>query len=517
MFVQDLAKQGRPEDLAIIDHERRYTYEAFAQAVENCRDRLAAAGVRPGDRVGIFSRNSADFVFAYFGIVSLGALAVPINFQLSAREVAFIIKDAGIKEILTYQPLNLVDALAQLRYDARVTQHDIKLVSKKKPDLPPAPALPAAFDDQHPCAIIYTSGTTGTPKGAVLSHRNLIANAQQMEIMHCRPEHKVLCVLPMYHAFGWTCSAIYPFYCGATVVILDQFTPKETISTIRREGINDLYVVPSICSLLTKLATKEDMHTLRLVVSGGTTLPLKIEQDFMEKFGVDICEGYGLSETSPVVTMNPPGHAKVGSIGPVVKNIDWRIVDANGNDVPYGEAGEFLVKGPNIMLGYWNNEEATQEAMRGGYFHTGDVARRDKDGYFYIIDRLKDMIISMGENIYPREVESVSRHRRSGRHRHRGQAARSGGCLLLQPARGRDDQHPRAQEIPPGKPRTLQDSARVPRATAPAAHGDRKDCEARHPQGIHGSEGAEKISCGVCPARSADRQSTRAPQPLSPK
>lgn len=407
MFVQDLARQGRPEDLAIIDHERRYTYEAFAQAVENCRDRLAAAGVRPGDRVGIFSRNSADFVFAYFGIVSLGALAVPINFQLSAREVAFIIKDAGIKEILTYQPLNLVDALAQLRYDARVTQHDIKLVSKKKPDLPAAPALPAAFDDQHPCAIIYTSGTTGTPKGAVLSHRNLIANAQQMEIMHCRPEHKVLCVLPMYHAFGWTCSAIYPFYCGATVVILDQFTPKETISTIRREGINDLYVVPSICSLLTKLATKEDMHTLRLVVSGGTTLPLKIEQDFMEKFGVDICEGYGLSETSPVVTMNPPGHAKVGSIGPVVKNIDWRIVDANGNDVPYGEAGEFLVKGPNIMLGYWNNEEATQEAMRGGYFHTGDVARRDKDGYFYIIDRLKDMIISMGENIYPREVEEL--------------------------------------------------------------------------------------------------------------
>lgn len=407
MFVHELIYQGKPDSLAIVDHERRITYRELQQHVAACRDRLYAAGVRVGDRVSIFSRNSADYVYAYMAIVSLGAIAVPINFQLSSREIAYIIKDSGSRHILTYQPLNLVDALSTLRCDMRVTQHDIRQMGKKDESLPAAPTLPPTFDEQNPCVIIYTSGTTGSPKGAVLSHRNLITNADQMSIMGCKAEHRVLCVLPMYHCFGWTCSVLYPLYCGAEVVILDSFTPKETISVIREEKINDLYIVPSICSLLTKLASKEDMASLRLVVSGGTTLPLQIEQDFMNKFGVDICEGYGLSETSPVVTMNPPEKPKVGSCGPVVPGIAWKLIDADGKEVPKGEAGEFIVKGDNIMLGYWNLPDATKNALRGGWLHTGDVARADEEGYIYIVDRLKDMIISMGENIYPREVEEL--------------------------------------------------------------------------------------------------------------
>ena len=407
MFVHELIYQGKPDSLAIVDHERRITYRELQQHVAACRDRLYAAGVRVGDRVSIFSRNSADYVYAYMAIVSLGAIAVPINFQLSSREIAYIIKDSGSRHILTYQPLNLVDALSTLRCDMRVTQHDIRQMGKKDESLPAAPTLPPTFDEQNPCVIIYTSGTTGSPKGAVLSHRNLITNADQMSIMGCKAEHHVLCVLPMYHCFGWTCSVLYPLYCGAEVVILDSFTPKETISVIREEKINDLYIVPSICSLLTKLASKEDMASLRLVVSGGTTLPLQIEQDFMNKFGVDICEGYGLSETSPVVTMNPPEKPKVGSCGPVVPGIAWKLIDADGKEVPKGEAGEFIVKGDNIMLGYWNLPDATKNALRGGWLHTGDVARADEEGYIYIVDRLKDMIISMGENIYPREVEEL--------------------------------------------------------------------------------------------------------------
>ena len=407
MLVHDLVHRGKPEAIALVDHDRRFTYAEFAEAVTNCRDRLFAAGVRMGDRVGIFSRNSAEYIFAYFGIASLGALAVPINFQLSSREIAYIIKDAGIRFLMTNEPLNLVDAMAQLRCDLRVQQIDIRTCGNKKAGIEPAPALADTFDDHHPCVIIYTSGTTGTPKGAVLSHRNLTYNAWQMEWMGCTADCRVLCVLPMYHCFGWTCSVLYSFYSGARVVILDQFTPKETIATIKNEGVTDLYIVPSICSLLTKLATKEDMKTLRLVVSGGTTLPMKIQTDFTEKFGVSICEGYGLSESSPVVTMNPPGKAKTGSIGPVVPGIRWRIVNAQGDDVPHGETGEFIVKGDNVMLGYWNLPEATHEALRGGWLHTGDVARVDPDGYLYIVDRLKDMIISMGENIYPREVEEL--------------------------------------------------------------------------------------------------------------
>jgi len=407
MLVHELVHQGAPDAIALVDHDRRFTYQEFAEAVTNCRDRLFAAGVRMGDRVGIFSRNSAEYIFAYFGIASLGALAVPINFQLSNREIAFIIKDAGIRFLMTNEPLNLVDALAQLRCDLRVQQLDIRTCGRKKPDLESAPALQASFDDHHPCVIIYTSGTTGTPKGAVLSHHNLTYNAWQMKWMGCTPESRVLCVLPMYHCFGWTCSVLYSFYSGARVVILDQFTPKETIATIRNEKVTDLYIVPSICSLLTKLASPEDMKTVRLVVSGGTTLPMKIQKDFTDKFGVSICEGYGLSESSPVVTMNPPGKAKTGSIGPVVPGIRWRIVDGNNDDVPHGETGEFIIKGDNVMLGYWNLPEATNEALRGGWLHTGDVARIDPDGYVYIVDRLKDMIISMGENIYPREVEEL--------------------------------------------------------------------------------------------------------------
>ncbi len=406
MFVHELARCGAAEALAIIDHERRITYQEFDAAVGNARDRLYAEGVRQGDRVAIFSRNSAEFIYAYFAIASLGAIAVPINFQLASREIAYILKDAGIRTLITYEPLNLADAMADLRCHLKVRQLDIRGLGEKK-DVPAAPALPSDFTEENPCVIIYTSGTTGQPKGAVLSHKNLVANAKQMAFMDCKPEHRVLCVLPMYHCFGWTCSVLYPFLSGARVVILDSFTPKETISVIRTEGITDLYVVPSICSLLTKLATAEDMKTLRLVVSGGTTLPLKIEQDFINKFGVDICEGYGLSEASPVVTMNPAEKPKVGSIGPAVPGIEWKLADATGAQVPKGEVGELVVRGDNVMLGYWNLPEATQDALRGGWLHTGDVARADEDGYLYIVDRLKDMIISMGENIYPREVEEL--------------------------------------------------------------------------------------------------------------
>ena len=407
MFVHDLIHCGKEAAIAIVDHERRFTYKEVAERVRACRNRLYAAGVREGDRVGLFSRNSAEYIFAYLGICSLGAIVVPINFQLSNREIAYIIKDAGIKDLVTYEPLNLIDALAALRCGIRLTQHDIKTLCRDKKGLADAPTVSSEFSEDNPCVIIYTSGTTGNPKGAVLSHANLIVNTKQMERVHTNSTHNVLCVLPMYHCFGWTCSVLNVLACGAKIVILDSFTPKETIATIREERVTDLYIVPSICSLLTKLASTEDMKTLRLVVSGGTTLPLKIQQDFVNKFGVDICEGYGLSETSPILTLNPPEKPKVGSCGPIVDGVEWKIVNDDGERVQTGETGELVVKGPNIMLGYWNLPDVTLDAMRGGWFHTGDVARVDEDGYVYIVDRIKDMIISMGENIYPREVEEL--------------------------------------------------------------------------------------------------------------
>ena len=407
MFVHEIIKRGAADAPALVDHDRRYTYRELGEAVLLCRDRMYAEGVRLGDRVGIFSRNCAEFLFIYLAIASLGAIAVPINFQLSRREIAYIVKDSGLEHLFSDKDLSLKEPLEALGVHDEIILHRIADWPGEETDLPEAPPLPPDFTENSPCVIIYTSGTTGSPKGAVLSHRNLVSNADQMRFMTCKPEHVVLCVLPMYHCFGWTCSVLYPLYSGASVVVLDSFTPKETIETIRTEKVTDMYVVPSICSLLTKLAEAEDMATLRLVVSGGTTLPLKIEEDFIGKFGVSICEGYGLSEASPVVTMNPAGKEKIGSIGPLVPDIEWRLVDDKGADVPLGEAGELLIKGPNVMLGYWNLPEATAVALRDGWLHTGDVARADEDGYIFIVDRLKDMIISMGENIYPREVEEI--------------------------------------------------------------------------------------------------------------
>ena len=419
MLLNNIIDQGRASDIALVDHGRRVNYSEFKEAIKYCRNKLYQMGIRQGERVAIFSRNSIEFIYAYFAVASLGAINVPINFQLSNREIAYILKDAGIEHIFTYKPLDLNEHFAdgdittkKVDFHAgithKITQHDIKELNNFDKDITEAPELPKDFSENSPCVIIYTSGTTGNPKGAVLSHKNLVRNAEQMINMGCKAEHKVLCVLPMYHCFSWTCSVLYPLSKGAAVVILDSFTPKETIETIRTEKITDMYVVPSICSLLTKLATAEDMSSLRLVVSGGTTLPVQIANDFIGKFGVEICEGYGLSESSPVVTMNPYGKPKVGSAGPIIPDIKARFVDSEGNDVPKGQEGELIIKGDNVMLGYWNMPEATKEAIdKDGWLHTGDIAKIDEDGYVFIVNRLKEMIISMGENIYPREVEEV--------------------------------------------------------------------------------------------------------------
>ena len=407
MLVHELINHGQGSDLAIVDQGRRFTYDEVKAAVRNCRNRLYAEGVKPGDRVGIFSRNSAEYIFVYMAVASLGAISIPINFQLSKREIAYIVKDAGARFLVTYELLNLVDALAALRCDIPLRQIEMKNIGTEKKGLEEAPGFPSHLDDHAPCMIIYTSGTTGTPKGAVLSHRNVVTNCYQISPLGCQSEHNVLCVLPMYHCYGWTCAVLYPLWAGATIVILSSFTPKETLRTIRDEHITDVYFVPSICSLLTKLGKPEDMASLRLVASAGTTLPVKIAEDFKAKFGKDICEVYGLSEAAPVVTLNRPNAVKLGSIGQPVLDIETRVVDAMGHDVPQGELGELICRGENVMLGYWNLPEASAEALRGGWLHTADVVRVDEDGYIFIVDRIKDMIISMGENIYPREVEEV--------------------------------------------------------------------------------------------------------------
>ena len=330
---------------------------------------------------------------------SLGAINVPINFQLSTRETAYILQDAGVEHLLTYEPLTFEEPL-------NVVQHDIATFGDKiSPD---APELPADFSENNPCVIIYTSGTTGNPKGAVLSHKNLVCNTRQCEVFKCHSKCKVLCVLPMYHCFGWTCVVLNTFYRGAELDVMRVFKPKDMVDMVRDLEITDIIIVPSIFKLVTGIAKPEDFKSVRFFMSGGTTLPDKIVEEFKKKFNRKIAEGYGLSEASPAVFLTTHGEERQGSCGKLLEGTEVRLVDEDGNDVAPGEVGEVLVRGGQVMLGYWNNPKATAEALDAdGWLHTGDVGKVDADGYYYIVSRIKEMIISMGENIYPREVEEV--------------------------------------------------------------------------------------------------------------
>ena len=398
MLVHELIKCGHAEALAIVDKDKKFSYADFAESVKKFRNRLYKIGIRQGDRVAIFSRNSAEFVFAYFATASLGAINVPINFQLSIPETAFVLKNSESKIVLTYTPLDLEKSFDK---DFQVEQYDIATFGDKDFE-DDAPDLPADFDENSPCVIIYTSGTTGNPKGAVLSHKNLI------HVFKCHRDCKVLCVLPMYHCFEWTCAVLNSFYCGAQIHIMANFKPKDMIELVRENEITDIIAVPSILSLVTALAQPEDFKSVRFAMSGGTTLPEKIISNFKEKFNLPIAEGYGLSETSPAVFLTTHGKERVGSVGNILPEEEVRLVDSEGKDVAVGEPGEVLVRGGNVMLGYWKNPDATKAAIDSeGWLHTGDVAKCDSDGYYYIVDRIKEMIISMGENIYPREVEEV--------------------------------------------------------------------------------------------------------------
>ena len=404
MLVHEILNCGRSGDLAIFDEGRNFTYAETIEEVKKFRDRLHALGVKEGDRVGIFSRNSAEFIFAYFATASLGAINVPVNFQLSSRETAFILKNSEVKHVLTYEPLDLDEFFAD---GEKVIQHDITKFAETDCEVT-APELRKDFDENSPCVIIYTSGTTGNPKGAVLSHKNLIHNTKQCEVFKCTADCKVLCVLPMYHCFEWTCAVLNTFYRGASAYVMRIFKPKEMIDMVREYGLTDLIIVPSIFRLVTALAKPADFKTVRFAMSGGTTLPEKTFQEFKEKFNLDIHDGYGLSETSPAVFLTTYGKARIGSVGNILADEEVKLVDSNGKEVATGDPGEVLVRGGNVMIGYWKNPKATAETIdKDGWLHTGDVAKADADGYFYIVNRIKEMIISMGENIYPREVEEV--------------------------------------------------------------------------------------------------------------
>lgn len=410
MLVHHLIFQGNASDVAI-HTPRTISYGQLQQEVGNYRNFFHHHGVRSGENVGLFSRNSPEFIFCYMALASLGAVVVPLNFQLTSREIAYIVRDAQMKHLVTMEALDLSDELSEQGCRGTVRQFVIPEFTADIAEnrFLPAPSFDAELPDTSPCVIIYTSGTTGNPKGAILSHKNLISNVGGFGAVlpPSTSADNILCVLPMYHSFAWTCAVLFPLSRGASITILEAFSPRETIAAIKENGVSFVFGVPPMYNYLSRVGAVEDLAGVRSFVSGGAALPQTVAEQFRQKYDRSILEGYGLSEASPVVALNPPEKIKPGSIGLPLQEVSVRTVNARGETLPPGEIGELVVQGPNVMQGYFNLPLETSRALRNGWLHTGDLAYMDIEGYVFIVDRLKDMIIINGENVYPREIEEL--------------------------------------------------------------------------------------------------------------
>ncbi|HWT95473.1 MAG TPA: long-chain fatty acid--CoA ligase [Solirubrobacteraceae bacterium] len=401
---------AHPDQVAVKLDDVALNYAVLDKATAHVAGLLREKGVQPGDRVGVMLPNVPYFPFVYYGILRAGGVVVPMNVLLKGREVAYYLSDSGAKVVFAWH-----DFGEAAEAGAKESGAECVLVEPGKIEevVFGAPEVTEVVDREPDdlAVILYTSGTTGTPKGAELTHQNMQRNAEvSADLIQYEAGAVVLGGLPLFHSFGQTCSLNTAVLRGACLTLLPRFDPAKALEIIARDEVNIFLGVPTMYGALLHAPEAEgaDTSSLKVCVSGGSAMPVEVMRAFEEKFGAVILEGYGLSETSPVASFN---HAdkerKPGSIGTPIEGVEMKVVDDDGKDVPQGEVGEIVIKGHNVMKGYWNKAEATADAIKDGWFHTGDMAKVDEDGYFFIVDRKKDMIIRGGYNVYPREIEEV--------------------------------------------------------------------------------------------------------------
>ncbi|NBE52957.1 long-chain-fatty-acid--CoA ligase [Streptomyces boluensis] len=399
------------ERVAVRQDETVLTYAQLDDASARVAALLRAKGVRAGDRVALMLPNVVHFPVAYYGVLRAGGVVVPLNPLLKAREVAFALRDSGARIVVVSPQFTDEAATAAAEVGAEClvagsTEFDA-LVRESEP-MPDAVGRTA--DDT--AVILYTSGTTGTPKGAELTHRNLVTNALTAAetLLQAGPDDVLFGGLPLFHAFGQTCALNTAVAAGAALTLLPRFDPVKALDIVCGDGVTIFLGVPTMYTALLNSGVPEglDLSRLRLAVSGGASLPVEVLHDAENRLGVTLLEGYGLSETSPVAAFNSPDRPrKAGSIGLPVRGVELRLVADDGTTAAPGAIGEIAIRGENVMKGYWNRPDATAEAIRDGWFHSGDLARVDEDGFYFIVDRKKDLIIRGGYNVYPREIEEV--------------------------------------------------------------------------------------------------------------
>jgi long-chain acyl-CoA synthetase len=431
VLLEDSAREV-PERIAVICGEKELTYAEINAQANQVANALKEIGIATGDKVALSCPNLPFFPIIYYGILKAGAVVVPLNVLLKGREIAYHLDNSDAKAYFCFegtQDLPMSEfgfegfsqtekceqfILINMSDAATAPDENSKTFSEFIKDQPTeTDAVLSNADDT--AVILYTSGTTGQPKGAELTHANMIFNARLSDTMYERRDADVhLITLPLFHSYGQSVQMNAGFYNRATIVLLPRFAPEAALALMEKHSVTIFAGVPTMYWAILNYpeADKFDLEkiskNLRLCSAGGSPLPVEVLKSFEEKFNVIIIEGYGLSETSPVATFNKMDSRRAGSVGFPVWGVEIRIVDENGKDVADGEQGEIVIRGHNIMKGYYKKPDATAAAIdEKGWFKTGDVGRRDADGYIYISDRVKDMILRGGFNVYPRELEEV--------------------------------------------------------------------------------------------------------------
>ncbi|MEG0259081.1 MAG: fatty acid--CoA ligase family protein [Lysinibacillus sp.] len=407
------------------------SYEEFEQTVGRFAKALQDLGVEKGDHVAFLLGNTPHYLISLYATLRLGATAIPINPIYTPDEISYIISNGDVKTVVALDALlplvemgvhafpqveafivcetaaDTVEKVAGLSEKAKSKTHLFSHLIARATSL----LEPVEVQSNENAIILYTSGTTGTPKGAMLTHENIYSNACDVATyLDFKADDRIIATLPVFHVFALTVVVNAPLVSGATILLAPRFSPAEIFTMAKEHKATVFAGVPTMYNFLYQLqdSNPEDFSTIRLAISGGASLPVALLHNFEEKFNVRVSEGYGLSEASPVTCFNPLDRdRKAGSIGTSIFNVENKVVDEYGQEVPVGQVGELIVRGPNVMKGYYKMAEETAIALQDGWLRTGDLARVDDEGYFYIVDRKKDMIIVGGFNVYPREVEEV--------------------------------------------------------------------------------------------------------------
>lgn len=432
IFLEQSAKRY-PSNPAVTFMDNTFTYAQLNGAANQVANGLVAKGIKPGDKVALSCFNLPYFPIIYFGVLKVGAAVVPLSVLLKEDEIEYHLSNSEAKAYFCFVG-NADLPMGKMGFEGFQNSPNCDqfyMITPKPTDPSPiegTATLGSLMAGQSPvfeshqsfaddtAVIIYTSGTTGRPKGAELTHINLLSNAMVCDdLFHYTPNDTSLIVLPLFHIFAMTCFMNAGMYRGTHAILLPKFDAEAVFGLMQKHNITVFGGVPTMYwGLLNyndvegKFDYDKISRNLRMSVSGGAALPVQVLEDFSSKFNVDILEGYGMSEGSPVVTFNQlEVGCKPGSIGTPVWGVDVRLVDVDGNDVPQGEKGELIYRGPNVMKGYFNQPEANAKTLKNGWLYSGDVAVQDEDGFYFIVDRTKDMIIRGGLNVYPREVEEV--------------------------------------------------------------------------------------------------------------